>query len=44
MNTVKKEYEAPQVETVKLPQALDVLIHFSAWGDIEEIGDGGSDW
>ena len=44
MNTIKKEYEAPQATTIELKSGLNILIQFSASGDVEDISEGDSDW
>lgn len=44
MNTIKKEYEAPQATTIELKSGLDILLQFSYSGDIEDISEGDSDW
>ena len=37
MNTVKKEYEAPQVTPLELKSGLNILVQFSTEGNIDEI-------
>lgn len=44
MNTVKKEYEAPQVMPLELKSGLDILIQFSTEGNIDEIVVGEDEW
>ena len=44
MNTIKKEYEAPQATAIELKSGLDILLQFSYSGDLEDISEGDSDW
>ena len=44
MNTIKKEYEAPQATAIELKCGLIILVQFSASGDFEDISEGDSDW
>ena len=44
MNTIKKEYEAPQAMPIEIQSGLNILIQFSMAGDIDEITEGDSEW
>lgn len=37
MNTIKKEYEAPQVTPIEVKSGLNILVQFSTWGDMDDI-------
>lgn len=44
MNTIKKEYEAPQAMPIEIQNGLNILIQFSMAGDIDEITEGDGEW